>query len=221
MTALYITLNREKHMIYLYQDESGDMGFDFTKSGTSKYFSIALLIMTEQRPISSLVKKVFTSLPQATKRNNSGVLHAYYEKPITISRLLRGLATKEIQIASIRLDKRRILLSGTPHELYANIVITLINRLHMDGIINDTEDLVLIASRMNTSKILNVSFTENVVSHTHGSKFNLQIVKPNEDKCLQAVDFVSWALWQYYEKDDDTYAKLISDKIVREYVMFE
>jgi uncharacterized membrane protein len=208
-------------MVYLYQDESGDMGFDFTKSGTSKYFSIALLILTERRPVSSLVKKVFTSLPSAMKRNNNGVLHAYYEKPATISRLLRGLAEKEIKIASIRLDKRKILLSGTPHELYANIVVTLINRLYMDGIISGTEELALIASRMNTSKTLNMSFSENVVNHTHGTKFNLQIVKPNEDKCLQAVDFISWALWQNYEKGDDTYAKLISKKIVREYVMYE
>jgi hypothetical protein len=208
-------------MVYLYQDESGDMGFDFAKSGTSKHFSIALLILNEQRPILSLVNKIFRSLPRETKRKNNGMLHAYYEKPITVSRLLRSLAEKEIKIASIRLDKRKMFLSETPHNLYANIVVTLINRLHNDGIISGTEDTVLIASRMNTSKHLNLYFSETVINRIQGAKFNILIVKPNEDKCLQAADFVSWALWQKYERGVDTFYNLVSNKIVREYVMYE
>ena len=44
---------------------------------------------------------------------------------------------------------------------------------------------------------------------------------PSDDKCLQAVDFVSWALWQKYEKGDETYSDIISGKIVKEYVMYQ
>jgi hypothetical protein len=210
-----------KRMIYIYQDESGDMGFDFTKGGTSNHFSVAFLILNEQHPVRSLIKNVFASLPRATKRRNSGVLHAHYEKAITITRLLRGLATKDIRIASMRLDKRKVLLTGSTHELYANIVVTLVNRLYMDGIVSGTEDITLIASRMNTSKSLNANFSEGVVNRANGINFKVSIAKPSEDKCLQAVDFISWSLWQKYEKGDDTYAALIADRIVKEYVMYE
>jgi hypothetical protein len=100
-------------MIYIYADESGDMGFDFTKGGTSSHFSIAFLMLNERerRTVSSLVRKVFLSLPRATKRKNSGVLHAHYEKASTVAKLLTGLAQKDVKIASIRLDKRRVLLT--------------------------------------------------------------------------------------------------------------
>ena len=208
-------------MIFIYLDESGDLGFDFTKNNTSSYFSIALLILNEQRPIISLVRKVFTSLPRAIIRRSNGILHSYYEKPITRERLLRGLAKREVKIASMRLDKRNVLLTESQNELYATIVITLINRLYKDRIINDSENITLVASRMHTSKNLNTKFDESVTSQTKSSKFNVSIVKPSDDKCLQAVDFVSWALWQKYENRNDSYSKIIADKIVKEYVMYE
>ena len=33
---------------------------------------------------------------------------------------------------------------------------------------------------------------------------------------LQAVDCVAWALWQKYERNDDTYAQLLAGRVVRE-----
>ena len=113
------------------------------------------------------------------------------------------------------------LLTEHQSELYANIVITLINRLYKDGIINDRDDITLIASRMHTSKSLNTKFDENVTTQTTGKKFSVNIVKPSDDKCLQAVDFASWALWQKYENGDGSYADIIADKIIKEYVMYE
>jgi len=208
-------------MVYIYFDESGDLGFDFSKGGTSKNFSVAFLIVNEKRPISSLVKKVFASLPQTLKRKSSGVLHAYYEKSSTIAKLLQGISKKDVKIASIRLDKRKVLLIGNPNELYTNIVVTLINRLYTDDIISDTDDIILVASRRNTSKNLNVIFSESVVRRAHGVKFSVNIVPPSDDKCLQAVDFISWAFWQKYEKGDETYTSMIADKIVQEYVMYD
>ena len=49
---------------------------------------------------------------------------------------------------------------------------------------------------------------------------NVAIEKPSNDKCLQAADFVSWALWQKYEKGDESFANLLSDRVVREYVLY-
>ena len=139
-------------MRYIYLDESGDMGFDFSKSGTSKHLLITFLILNESRPVVSLVKKVFTSLLVTTKRKNNDMLHAYYEKDITVKRMLNGLASKDVKIATMRLDKRKVLFTGNTHELYSSMVVALINRLYSDGIIDNTNDIMFIASRKNTSK---------------------------------------------------------------------
>jgi len=208
-------------MTYIYFDESGDLGFDFSKQGTSDLFSIAFLIVNNKRPVSTLVKKVFLSLPTATKYKNNGVLHARYEKASTINKLLIGLSTKDIKVASIRLDKRKTLVMSNPNELYASIVISFINRLYMDGVIDNNENVVLIASQRNTSRSLNERFSDNIVSSAHGEGFTVSIVKPSDDKCLQAVDFVSWAFWQKYAKDDSTYIDLVADRIIHEYEMYK
>ena len=208
-------------MVYIYADESGDMGYDFTKIATSRYFSLAFLVATERRTISTLIRKVFLSLPRAEKRRSSGVLHAHYEKPSTRKMLLKGLASRDIKISSIRLDKRKVLLAENPHDLYISMVVAMINRLYSDKIIGGDDDIELVASRANTSRCLNARFSDSVVSRIGGKNFSVKIMKPSDDKCLQAVDFISWALWQKYEKEDNTYAALIEGKIVREYAMYE
>lgn len=208
-------------MLHIYFDESGCLGFDFSKGGTKNHLLITFLILKECRPIISLVKKAFLTLPKVIKRRRGAELHAHHEKSVTIKRLLSGLATKDIEIATMRLDKRKILMSGNPNELYSSMVVALINRLYTDDVIKDTEHIRFVASRRNTSKKLNDDFSESITNRTQNVDFDIEILKPSDDKCLQAVDFVSWALWQKYEVGDETYYKIIADKVIREYVMYE
>jgi hypothetical protein len=208
-------------MTYIYFDESGDLGFDFSKQGTSGTFLITFLITNNKRPILTLVKKVFMSLPLATKYKNSGILHARYEKPATVKKLLSILAIKDVKVATMRLDKRKVFIAGNPNDLYANIVTSLINRLYADGVFENSENVILIASQRNTSQSLNERFTESVVNSTLGTSFTVKIVKPADDKCLQAVDFVSWAFWQKYVKEDYSYTDLIADIVIHEYEMYK
>ena len=208
-------------MTYIYFDESGDLGFDFSKIRTSKHILVVFLIVNDKRPISALVKKVFKILPPANKRKNNGTLHAHHEKSSTIKRMLYALATKNIKVATMRLDKRKLLIFSNPNEIYNNVVITLLNKLYANGYISNKEDIKLIASRRNTSKYLNEQFSDSVISKVPKDIIlDVSIEKPSDDKCLQAVDFVSWAFWQMYEKGDSTYYDIISDKVICEYEMY-
>ena len=208
-------------MTYIYFDESGDLGFDFSKQGTSKHLIVVFMFVNDKRPIFSMVKKVFKTLPLARKTKNNGILHAHHEKSVTIKRMLFALSTKNIQIATIRLDKRKLLILSNPNDIYTNIVIALLNKLYADGYINSTEDIKLIASRRNTSKYLNNQFSENVANKIpKNSLLDVYIEKPSDDKCLRAVDFISWAFWHRYEKGENTYYDIISDKIICEYEMY-
>jgi len=208
-------------MIYIYADESGCLGFDFSKNGTMNHLLITFLILNDCRSITSLVKKVVRTLPKKTLRKRSSYLHANYEKPVTIKRLLRGLALNDVEIATMRLDKRKILVSGNPNELYSGIFVALINRLYTDGILKKSDNIKFVASRRNTSKKLNDDFSASIEHGTKDINFDHCIMAPSEDKCLQAVDFISWALWQKYENGDESYSNIIADKVRKEYVMYE
>ena len=80
-----------QNMSYIFLDESGDLGFDFTKNRTSKYFVITCLFTEEKRLIEKLVSKTHASLRKIHKKR-SGVLHAHEETSTTRLRLLRNLA---------------------------------------------------------------------------------------------------------------------------------
>lgn len=54
----------------------------------------------------------------------------------------------------------------------------------------------------------------------HKIDVNIQIKTPSEEKALQAVDFVRWAIFRKYEYGDDSYYNLIKNKIVEENPLF-
>jgi hypothetical protein len=66
---------------YIFIDESGDLGFELSRKGTSKFFVIAFLYCASKRPVEKCVKKVHAGLRKKYKR--IGVLHAYREEPAT------------------------------------------------------------------------------------------------------------------------------------------
>jgi hypothetical protein len=69
--------------------------------------------------------------------------------------------------------------------------------------------------RNNFEKYLKDNFTK------RGSKkFNIKIKPSHTEKCLQAVDFVSWAIFRKYEKNDYEYYEIIKNNIIGENILF-
>ena len=81
-------------MAYIFLDESGDLGFDFSKKRTTKYFVITVLFTLNKRPIEKCVKNVHRGLRKKYKKIS--ILHAYVEEPVTKRRLLKLLSEKII-----------------------------------------------------------------------------------------------------------------------------
>ena len=49
-------------MAYIFLDESGDLGFDFTKQKTTKFFVVTILFVDNKRSIEKCVKLVHRNL---------------------------------------------------------------------------------------------------------------------------------------------------------------
>lgn len=209
-------------MPYIFMDESGDLGFDFTKGGTTSYFLITFLFTQHKRSIEKCVKKVHKGLKK--KYRKIGVLHAYKEEPITRKRLLYLLSKKDCRIMTILLNKKKVYtrLHDEKAVLYNYITNILLDRIFSKKLL-PSSSYQIVASRKETNRFLNQnfkSFLSDQVAVNHNVEINIQIKTPSEEKCLQAVDFVSWAIFRKYENGDDTYYKIIKERIVEENPLF-
>jgi len=96
-------------MTYIFLDESGDLGFDFNKKGTSSVFVVTFLFIDgSKKSVEKAVSHTHAELSKKIKRR-IGVLHATNEKPVTRQRLLKRLAENDnCSIMSIYLNKKKV-----------------------------------------------------------------------------------------------------------------
>lgn len=211
-------------MVYIFVDESGDLGFDFSKKKTSKFFVITFLFTESKRPIEKVVKKIHSQL-QSNYRKNKGVLHATKEKPLTRKRFLKKLAEKDCYVMTIYLNKRKVYtrLQDEKAVLYNYVVNILLDRIFTAKILRDYKKLELVASKKETNKFLNENFTNYLNSQAknrHQIELSITIKTPSEEKSLQAVDFISWSIFRKYEYGDESYYEIIKNKIKEESPLF-
>jgi len=210
---------------YIFLDESGDLGFDFTKKKTSQFFVFTFLFVKSKRPIEKIVTNIFNSLPQKVKRIHPGVLHAVKETPQTRKKLLSMLVAKDVSIISIYLNKRKVYtkLQDEKHVLYNYVTNILLDRVFTKKLIPLDKPITLVASKRETNKFLNLNFRnylESQAGNIHNAKIKILIEPPNQEKCLQVTDFVSWALFRKLEHNDSIYYEIFKSKIVEESRLF-
>lgn len=210
--------------MYIFLDESGDLGFDFQKKRTSKFFVITFLFTANKRSIEKVVSKTHRELKKKHK-TKGGVLHAFREKSTTRTRLLRRLSAKDCTVMTIYLNKKRVYtnLQNEKPVLYNYVTNILLDRIFSKKLISKDKKITLVASRKETNKFLNENFKKYLsskIKDDHKIDLNITIKTPYEEKCLQAVDFVSWSIFRKQEYADTTYYNLIKDKIAEENPLF-
>lgn len=212
-------------MAYIFLDESGDLGFDFKKKKTSKNFVVTCLFIKEKKPIEKIIKKLFANFSKIEVKNHGGIIHAFKEKPATRQKLLTSLSEKDISIISIYLNKSKVYtkLQDEKHVLYNYITNILLDRIYTKKLISTIEPIILVASRRETNKFLNQNFCgylSEQVAGNHKIKISIKIRTPQQEKCLQIVDMVCWALFRKREYGDESYANLIKSKVIEESPLF-
>jgi hypothetical protein len=212
-------------MAYIFLDESGDLGFDFSKKKTSQYFVVTFLFVHKKRPVEKVIKNIFAEFSKREIKKHGGVLHAHKEKQKTRVIVLSELAQKDISILSICLNKKKVYtkLHDEKHVLYNYVANILIDRIRTKGLIPLDEPIKLIASRRETNRFLNDNFRsyiEDQAETTHKLNMSIEIKTPHQEQCLQAVDFACWAIFRKQEHGDRSYYDLIWPRIVEENPLF-
>jgi hypothetical protein len=215
-------------LAYIFLDESGDLGFDFTKKKTTKFFVISFMFVksNQKKLLEKIVKKIYGGFTAKELQNRSSSLHCYKEKPKIRIKLLTMLASKNITIMAIYLNKSKVYsnLHDEKQILYNYVTNILLDRIFTKKLIpHEGEKIKLIASRRETNKALNENFKsyiERQVHKNHKAKIEVEIKPPHNEKCLQIIDFVSWAIFRKYEHRDDSYINLIKGSIIEEKSLF-
>jgi len=205
-------------------DESGDLGFNFKKNGTTNFFIITFLVTEDKRLLEKIVKKTHSELKIKIKKK-IGVLHCAKEKPVTRKKLLKRISSKNCQIMVVYLDKKKVYtkLQDEKQVLYNYVTNILLDRIISKKLIKTKGKIELIASRRETSRFFNENFKNYLnqkAKKDHMVDIKIEIRTPSEEKSLQAVDFVSWTIFRKLEYKDGEYYKIIKSNIFEENPLF-
>lgn len=210
-------------MAYIFMDESGDLWFDDQKNN-SNYFLVTFVFCRDTKPLHKTIKTMISWLSKKGVKLSSWVLHATKEKPTTRVKLLRLCASHDIAIMTICLNKSKVYtrLHNEKHILYNYIVNILLWSIITKKLIPLDNPIQFIASRRETNKILNENFLSYLHDQSHKQKAPIQfsIKTPSEEKCLQVTDFLSRALYQKHERNNEEYYEIIKSLVVEEKWLF-
>lgn len=208
-------------MAYIFLDESGDLGF---KKTSSKWFIFTIAIVSNPRSLEKVVKKVWRSLRK--KHKHLGELHASKEKDVTRRRMLKILSESEdLSVMCVILNKKKVYvdLQNQKNSLYNFTANILLDRLHNRKIVSSSEPIHLYIDRKDTKKRLRENFIRYLtgsMENRRNGKFKVELHSSYENKALQAVDFISWAVFRKYEKGDYEFYEIIKNKIIDERLLF-
>lgn len=62
-----------------------------------------------------------------------------------------------------------------------------------------------------------MNYIQKEIEERHHIRMNVSIALSQNEKCLQAVDFISWSVFRKYENDDFFYYEIIKEKIKEEH----
>lgn len=213
-------------MAYIFLDESGDLGFDFKKKKTSKFFVVTFFLSKDKRVLEKMVKKVFKGFSKIEVKNHHGVLHAFKETPRTRQKLLNSFREKNLSnVIVVYLNKKKVYtkLQDEKSVLYNYVTNILLDRVCTKKLIPIDEKITLVASRRETNRFLNQNFTaylKTQVKNNHKLDIDIEIKSPTQEKGLQVVDMLSWSIFRKYEHGDESYYNIIKPDIIEENSLF-
>lgn len=208
-------------MAYVFLDESGDLGFN---PKSSKFFLFTVVLTNNHRKIEKIIKKTRKDLKKKFKIVNE--LHAYHSQPSLKKKILKLVSkNKEIKVLCIILNKQKVYidLQNQKNYLYNYTANILLDRLHNKKLINTDEEINLFIDQKDTNKFIRDNFEKYLKDNFYkrgNNKIKIKIKPSHTEKCLQVVDFISWAIFRKYETGDSEYFNLIKKNIIEESLLF-
>jgi len=193
-------------VLYLYLDESGDLGFDFVNKKPSNFFTVTILALMGSAANRSLINSVKNTIKRKLNKKSDmmelkgsktslGVLKYFYSQ-------CKGI---EFDIYSLTLNKKRLYahLTKDKERVYNYVV-----RLAMDKIpLEAAHSRIYLVVDKSKARPEIAEFNSYIMRELKGRidpKIPVDIYHylSHESLGLQAVDIFCWGIFRKYEKRD-------------------
>ena len=198
--------------LYIYLDESGDLGFS---PNSSDHIIIALLITKEPHKIERCIKLI---RKRALKKKLKELPEIKFNKSDDNIRkkVLKCIIKEPIEINYIVLKKNKSnpnhfepnTSQNHTHKIYNSIAGQLLNSIQL----KKSGKIKLTVDKRTPNKLIRADFDQHIQQEVN---FKIDIVHENSEfnKCIQATDFIAGAIFRKFESNDESYYNIIAEKI--------
>ena len=208
--------------ICIYLDESGDLGFNFDKKRTPRYFIITLLVCHNQAAVTHFkraIRKTYKtklSVAQSDIRELKGTkticaIKKYFYRQIS--------HIKDWHLYGIVLDKHLLKkkLGGVlPSEqrIYNHLSKEVLAQVDLSSI---KSQLLLVVDKRKGKEGIN-EFNKYLSNHLEATlplniAYDISHERSHENPILQAVDMFCWGIGRHYEHDDQEWLSVYKDRL--------
>jgi hypothetical protein len=203
-------------MLYVFIDESGDLGFT---ENSSKYYVVAAVETDNELKISRVFKKVRETLKK--KKKNIPEFKFTKSDNIVRKRILKGLVKAELTFSAVILQKKQVYnYLRDQKQIIHNYLTGFIAESLCPNYLDKREIHIIIDKFINKKDRKNFDWylrvkIENCFIQNDKVPPKILIYHENSQNSagLQAADFIAGSIFRYYERQDSTYYDIIKDNI--------
>jgi hypothetical protein len=206
---------------YLYLDESGDLGFDWSKKGTSRYFTICILAVrtaTRNKTLSNAVKK---TLRRKFNYHGADKKHVVELKGARTSLEVRTYFFNQVAgvrfgVYALTLNKSRLYpeLATQKERTYNYLARLILDQIPFEAA--DTSVELVLDRRKNKTQVADFNGYVEAQLHSRLSPTVPLYIRHQDSQsnyCLQAVDLFSYGVFRKYERGDDSWLRVFRGKV--------
>ncbi len=212
----------------IYLDESGNLGFDFSKAGTSKTFIITLLVCNDRESVNGFKTAVRRTLKHKINKKKG----AFNARELKGSETLYGVKAYFYRqlpqdgwcIYSVVLDKQRLLASMVKlpekKKIYNFLARFILEKLPLSTV--DSPNVMLVVDRSKGKEEI-YEFNEYVTNHLEGLlPLNVTLYisheQSHDNTGLQAVDSFCWGIFKRHETGDEEWYAMFKERVDGEFI---
>ncbi|MDD2806235.1 MAG: DUF3800 domain-containing protein [Elusimicrobiales bacterium] len=206
-------------MLYLYLDESGDLGFDFVSGTPSLFFTVAVLAIKGEernRALHNAVRMTIRRKLRGLHGNGNAELKGSRDSLEMKKYFYQYARGVEFKVYAMTLDKRKAILHllADKERIYNYLARLVLERLSF----SDTCVRVILTVDKSKTKREIERFNNYVVAQIKSRldpKVPLEIYHRTSHQVmqLQAADMFAWGIFRKYERGDTEWLELFREKV--------
>jgi len=205
-------------VLYLYLDESGDLGFDFVNKKPSQFFIITVLVVdgiSQNRGLISAVKK---TIKRKLNIRNTKKIHELKGKSINLlikKYFYNQVKNVDFAVYSTSINKHELSKFIDQNRLYNFMTEIIVEQIINDYSVKSGVELIIDKSK-NHSQIK--IFNRCILNHLQSKidlklPINIEHQKSNENYGIQACDLFCYGIAQNYERQEREWLDIFRKKV--------